>query len=125
VLWDIGPQATTQDVVQLLQTRFGTKLQAECFKAELRVRRRAPGKTLQALYQDIHRLVSLAYPGAGPQLVMHATLKAFIVGLNNPALQLEVFVRLQQLPRAGVFDKGKMTETGKCSPPLRGKPTTR
>jgi len=50
VLWDIGPQATIQDV-RLLQTRFGTELQAECFKAELRVRRRAPGEPLQALYQ--------------------------------------------------------------------------
>jgi len=34
--------------------------------------------------------VSLAYPGAGPQLVTHVTLEAFLLGLNNPALQLEV-----------------------------------
>ena len=36
VLWDIGPSATTADVIKLLQTRFGTELQAERFKAELR-----------------------------------------------------------------------------------------
>jgi len=36
VLWDIGPRATTADVVQLLQTRFGTQLQVERFKVELR-----------------------------------------------------------------------------------------
>jgi len=34
--------------------------------------------------------VSLAYPGAGPQLVTHVTLEAFLLGLNDPALQLEV-----------------------------------
>jgi len=44
VLLDIGPRATTIDIVHLLQTRFGTQLQAEHFKAEmLHARRRAPG----------------------------------------------------------------------------------
>jgi len=36
VLWDVGPLMTTADVIKLLQTRFGTELQAERFKAELR-----------------------------------------------------------------------------------------
>ena len=35
VLWDIGPRATTADLICLLQTKFGTQLQAERFKAEL------------------------------------------------------------------------------------------
>jgi len=43
VLWDVSPQASTQDLVRLLQTRFGTEFHAECFKAELRARRRASG----------------------------------------------------------------------------------
>ena len=34
VLWDAGPQATTDSIIRLLQTRFGTELQAERFKAE-------------------------------------------------------------------------------------------
>jgi len=38
VLWDVGPRVMTADLVRLLQTRFGTQLQAECFKAELRAR---------------------------------------------------------------------------------------
>jgi len=40
VLWDIGPQATTADIVCLLQTRFGTQLQAKHLKAQLCARRR-------------------------------------------------------------------------------------
>ena len=36
VLWDAGPQATVDDVVGLLRTRFGNELQAQRFKAELR-----------------------------------------------------------------------------------------
>jgi len=38
VLWDLDPQANTQDLVRLLQTRFGTELHAERFKAELHAR---------------------------------------------------------------------------------------
>ena len=32
VLWDAGPQATTDNIIRLLQTRFGNELQAERFK---------------------------------------------------------------------------------------------
>ena len=35
VLCDVSPHAMAADLVCLLQTRFGTQLQAECFKAEL------------------------------------------------------------------------------------------
>jgi len=56
VLWDIGPRATRADIVCLLQTRFGTQLQAEHFKAVLHARQRAPGESLQQLYQDICNL---------------------------------------------------------------------
>jgi len=48
--------------------KVGTQLQAERFKAELHARRRTPGETLQQLYQDICRLVTLAYPAAEASL---------------------------------------------------------
>ena len=43
VLWDISPCVMTANIVHLLQTRFGTQLQAERFKAQLHAKRRAPG----------------------------------------------------------------------------------
>jgi len=43
VIWVVSPRATMADLVPLLQTRFGTQLQAERFKAELHARQRAPG----------------------------------------------------------------------------------
>jgi len=43
VLWDAGPQATVADVIGLLRTCFGNELQAERFKAELKVRRHRTG----------------------------------------------------------------------------------
>jgi len=60
LLWDAGPQATRGSIIHLLQTRFGSELQAERFNAELRARRRGAGEPLQRLYQEICRLAALA-----------------------------------------------------------------
>jgi len=93
VLWDAGPQATTESVIRLLQTRFGNELQAERFKAELRARRRKPGEPLQQLYQEICRLVALAYPSSEVTLVHHVAKEAFITALDSRNLQLKLMER--------------------------------
>jgi len=93
VLWDAGPQATTDSVIRLLQMRFGNELQAERFKAELRARRRKPGEPLQHLYQEVCRLVALAYPSAESSLVHHVAKETFISALDSPSLQLKLMER--------------------------------
>jgi len=93
VLWDAGPQATVADVIGLLRTRFGNELQAERFKAEIKVRRRRTGESLQQLYQDISKLVALAYPKEEPALVNHVAKEAFVIALSDPILQLKVIER--------------------------------
>jgi len=93
VLRDAGPQATTDSIIRLLQTRFGTELQAETFEAELRARRRGSGEPLQQLYQEICRLVALAYPSANSSLTTHVAREAFITALHDFKLQLEVMKR--------------------------------
>jgi len=93
VLWDAGPQPTVADVITLLRTRFGNELQAERFKAEIKVRRRGPKETLQQLYQDISKLVALAYPGSKPELSSHVAKEPFVEALNDPQLQLKVIER--------------------------------
>ena len=50
VLWELPLHALTADLEHLLQSCFGTQLQAERFKAELRTRCRAKGESLQTLY---------------------------------------------------------------------------
>ena len=59
VLTDIAVDATSEDIIKLLKTRFGTELKKERFKAELHARRRHDNETLQHLYRDISRLVSV------------------------------------------------------------------
>ena len=62
ILWDAGKQSTMGRIVALLQARFGSVNQAERFRAELRSRKQTKGESLQRLYQDVCRLMSLAYP---------------------------------------------------------------
>jgi len=90
VLADIAPDAGSEDVIKLLKTCFGTELQKERFKAELRACRRRDGEQLQHLYRDISRLVSLAHPSDDAKLVDHVGKEAFIRALNDGPLQLEV-----------------------------------
>jgi len=93
VLWDAGLQASVADVIGLLRTRFKNGLHAERFKAELKVRRRRAGESLQQLYQDISKLVALAHPNEGPALVNHVAKETFLIALGDPVLQLKVIER--------------------------------
>jgi len=79
-----------EGVIKLLQTRFGMKLQAEQFKAELLARWRQLDETLQHLYREISRLVSVAYPSKDTDFTDHVGKEAFIRALNDGPLQLEV-----------------------------------
>ena len=67
VLWGLKPDATAEAVIALLRTRFGN----ERYRAELRARRRQRGESLQSLYLDITRMVSLAHPDTVPALTDH------------------------------------------------------
>ena len=62
ILWGLTADATTDSIIALLRTRFGNELQVERFRAELRARRRGRDESLQSLYLDITRMVSLAHP---------------------------------------------------------------
>jgi len=59
------------------------ELQAERFKAELRARRCRPGESLQHVYQDVCRLVALAYPSTGSALTIHVAREAFVAVLGD------------------------------------------
>ena len=103
-MWDEGSQADTKSVMDLLHTRFGTELQAERVKVELRARRHRHGESLQHVYLDVCRLVALGYPSAEPALTIHVAREAFIASLGDSALQLKVMeckpksVELLRLP---------------------------
>ena len=56
VVNEVSRDGTWQVIIDMLKCRFGSKNQAEMYKAEMKARRRRPGESLQKLYQDLCRL---------------------------------------------------------------------
>jgi hypothetical protein len=90
ILWDAGEQTTVREIINRLRVRFGTGNQAERFRAELRVRRRKADESLQSLYQDVCRLLALAYPGPTNSTTTLVGRDAFLDALNNPAMRIRI-----------------------------------
>jgi len=63
VLWDAGQCTSASDLIRLLKNRFGSVNEEERHRSELKARRRRRGESLQCVYQDVRRLMSLALPG--------------------------------------------------------------
>ena len=55
----------------------------EHFKAELQAKSRAPGESLQSLYQEICRLVTPAYQSTEASLTTHVGKEAFITAVSD------------------------------------------
>ena len=91
ILWDPANKgASTDEIIQLLRNRFGNTNQAERFRAELRTRRRAPGETLQHLYTEVARLISLAYPGPTNNVTKIVARDSFLDALNNNPFRVRI-----------------------------------
>src|SRR6267154_6153305 len=90
VLLGDNEQATFELLCQDLRDNFGTKGLETQYESALRVRRRAKGEDLRSFYQEIHRLVLLAYPDFRGPLRDKLALEAFIEGLNDNDLALKV-----------------------------------
>ena len=97
-LWDAGELTSFAAVVELLETRYGQRNRAEQYRVELKARRRKPGENLQGLYQEICRLVALAYPGehSSSQLSALIARDAFLDALNDRDLYVRVLEREPQ-----------------------------
>ena len=90
LLLELTAGATEADVIQLLRNRFGCANQQERFRAELRTRRRRPGETVQDLFLDIVRLLSLSYPGQSGELYQSIGRDCFLEALEDPELRIRV-----------------------------------
>jgi hypothetical protein len=115
VLWDMGSQSSVDDVIRLLRSRFGTDNQAERFRAELRARRRRKGEGLQSLYNDICRLVALAFPGPTNPTVQVVGRDAFLDALDDQKLRVKVFEREPQTLEAALSIASKLEAYGKST----------
>ena len=78
------------DIIRTLRQRYGIEHQSERFRAELRNRRRRQGEDLRVLYNDVSRLMGLAYPGPTTDLHDEIGKEAFLTALNDPQFQVAV-----------------------------------
>ena len=90
VLWGLTPETTEKEIFELLRNRYGNVNQTERFRAELDARRRQPGETVQDVYNDIRRLLALAFPKQAGEMVEFLGRAAFLKALNDPQLTMRV-----------------------------------
>ena len=91
-LWQMDRHGTVTDLIRLLRTRFGTEGQTERYRIELKGRRRRKNETLQSLYNDICRLISLSYPGQTGSLCDIVARDCFLQALD-PELRMKIMER--------------------------------
>src|SRR6266496_3103020 len=94
VPWDSGEVTNVEQLLKLLAGRYGTASQTAKFRSELRMRRRQKGETLHALYYDIQRLASLAWPGKeGSSTTEENAVEAFADALDDDRVRTEILIR--------------------------------
>ena len=93
VLWDAGQCTSASDLIWLLKNRFGSVNEEERHRSELKARRRRRGESLQSFYQDVRRLMSLAFPEQSGTMWEIMARDAFMESLGDPALRLRVLER--------------------------------
>ena len=93
VLWDAGQQSSVDEVIKLLQNRFGSLNEEERYRTELKARRGRRGESLQSVYQDIRRLLAMAFPGQTGPLWEIMARDAFVESLSDPSFRLRVLER--------------------------------
>jgi hypothetical protein len=57
-----GGMRSIEEIIAMLQTRFGSANQTELYRVQLKERRRLPGESLQVLYSSVLDLMAKAYP---------------------------------------------------------------
>jgi len=93
ILWNMGNKTTVEAAIRLLRNRFGTAGQSEWYRAELHARHRKPGEDLQHLYQEIARLILLAYPDRSDDVTDLVARDAFLDDLDDETLRVRIMDR--------------------------------
>jgi hypothetical protein len=91
-LWDVGTEKANSlpALLNLLRLRFGSDNQRERYRTELRTRRQQPDEPLQAVYQDIRQLLTLAFHGPSTETTETIARDAFLDSLSDQELALKV-----------------------------------
>jgi hypothetical protein len=89
VLRDAGEQSTFEDVVRLLKSRFGSQNQAERLRLELKACHKKK-ESMQALHQDVRRLIAQAFPNQSGSMCEIMARDAFLEALGDSNMRIRV-----------------------------------
>jgi hypothetical protein len=90
LLWELPADCSEQLLLDRLESRFGDREQIERFRFELKTRRRRKGESIQALHQDVCRLLALSYPGETGSLSKIVARDAFLDSLGDPEMRIRI-----------------------------------
>ena len=90
VLWTDGELNSVEDVIQLLRNRFGNQDQRERYRAELKTIRRRDGASLQSVYNEVRRVMALAFPGERGALWEVLARDAFLDALDDESVRQRI-----------------------------------
>ena len=91
ILWEEGNKRWTfQQLFRKLERRFGSEGQANLYRAELNMRRREKGESLQSLSQDISRLVALSFAGPRSPHADILAIEAFLKALDDEEMAIKI-----------------------------------
>src|SRR5258708_10734976 len=96
VLVDGTKIETCNDLMAALRSRYGTADQEERFQSELKTRRRKKGEDLQTVFQDIKRLMALAFGPSSGKLAEYIAISAFVDTFGDKELTIKV---LEKAPK--------------------------
>ena len=89
-VWNSGSPSSSTELIALLRGRYGTDHQADHFQMELKARQRRKGEPLQNLFQDIKRLMALAFPGQSGSMDEITAIDAFVEAFGDRELRKQV-----------------------------------
>ena len=94
LLTEIDHGAELEDIIKLLELRFQNRHQTERFTAELKGRRQKYGESLQALYQDLCRLKSLAFGKSEESEFSNLYLRdVFLDAINDREMRRTILIK--------------------------------
>ena len=94
IVKEVGPAGTLEHVLELLQSRFGTKLHIDKFHADLRRQKRDSDETLQELYLDLCRLGVLSSGESSDEKFPEIYFRnIFVDALNDRELRRAVLIQ--------------------------------
>jgi len=99
-------------------------MQVERFRAELCARKRKHNESLQSLYLDITRMVSLAHSTSVPDLAKHVAREAFVAALDNDMLQMRVMEKEPKTIEEALGTAGRL-EAYESTLRVQGPPATK